>query len=100
MDSTLSNILLVTQINWSVISGTIMLLVLLVLSAVVSGSEVAFFSLSKSDFDENLEDNPSQKLVHDLLQNPKKLLATVLIANNFINILFILTFTFVGNYFF
>jgi len=100
LDSTLSNILLVTQINWSVISGTIMLLVLLVLSAVVSGSEVAFFSLSKSDFDENLEDNPSQKLVHDLLQNPKKLLATVLIANNFINILFILTFTFVGNYFF
>jgi gliding motility-associated protein GldE len=77
-----------------------MLLVLLVLSAVVSGSEVAFFSLSKSDFDENLEDNPSQKLVHDLLQNPKKLLATVLIANNFINILFILTFTFVGDYFF
>ena len=77
-----------------------MLLILLILSATISGSEVAFFSLSKSDFDEDLEDNTDQKLVSELLQNPKKLLATILISNNFINILFILTFTYVGDYFF
>ncbi|MCD6543912.1 MAG: gliding motility-associated protein GldE [Flavobacteriaceae bacterium] len=100
MDSSLSSILLIININWSVISGIFILLVLLVLSAVISGSEVAFFSLSKSDFDEDLENNSSQNLVHELLQNPKKLLATILISNNFINILFILTFNYVGNYFF
>jgi len=100
LDSSLSSILLITQINWSVISGIFALITLLILSAIISGSEVAFFSLSNSDFDENLEDNPNQRPVHDLLQNPKKLLATILIANNFINILFILTFTFIGNYFF
>jgi len=100
LDSSLSSILLITQINWTVLSSVIILFVLLVLSAVISGSEVAFFSLSKSDFDEDIEANPSQKPVHDLLQNPKKLLATILISNNFINILFILIFTFVGNYFF
>ena len=100
MDSTLSSILLITQINWPVISGVFALVTLLFLSAIISGSEVAFFSLSKSDFDEDIEDNSSQKLVHDLLQNPKKLLATILISNNFINILFILTFTYVGSSFF
>jgi gliding motility-associated protein GldE len=91
---------LITQINWPVISGVFALVTLLFLSAIISGSEVAFFSLSKSDFDEDIEDNSSQKLVHDLLQNPKKLLATILISNNFINILFILTFTYVGSSFF
>jgi len=100
LDSTLSSILLITQINWPVISGVFALVTLLFLSAIISGSEVAFFSLSKSDFDEDIEDNSSQKLVHDLLQNPKKLLATILISNNFINILFILTFTYVGSSFF
>ena len=77
-----------------------MLIVLLFLSAIISGSEVAFFSLSNSDFDEDLENKLNQKKVHDLLQNPKKLLATILISNNFINILFILTFTYVGDYLF
>jgi len=100
LDSTFSSILLITQINWPVLSGIFMLLVLLILSATISGSEVAFFSLSKSDFDEDLESNPDQKIVYDLLQNPKKLLATILIFNNFINILFILTFAYVGNYIF
>ncbi len=100
MDSTLSSFLLIINISWPVISGIFILLVLLVLSALISGSEVAFFSLSKSNFNEDMEDNSSQKLVYELLQKPKKLLATILISNNFINILFILTFNYVGNYFF
>jgi len=100
LDSTLSSFLLIINISWPVISGIFILLVLLVLSALISGSEVAFFSLSKSNFNEDMEDNSSQKLVYELLQKPKKLLATILISNNFINILFILTFNYVGNYFF
>jgi len=100
LDSSISGILLITNLNWPIISAIFMLLIMLILSAVISGSEVAFFSLSKSDFDENIEENKIQKLVFELLQKPKKLLATILIANNFINILFILTFTYVGDYIF
>ncbi len=100
MDSAPLSILLISQFDWTIVTGVIMLVILLILSAIISGSEVAFFSLSKSDFDEDPEANSDQKLVSELLQNHKKLLATILISNNFINILFILTFTFVGDYFF
>lgn len=96
MDPEPTNILL--DIDWYAASGIISLLVLLVISALISGTEVAFFSLSKSDLEK--EEDPNAKLVMDLMQNPKRLLATILISNNFINILFILIFTYVGDYFF
>ena len=53
----------------------------------ISGSEVAFFSLSPSDIQE-LEEEKSDKSnqLLDLKRRPKKLLATILISNNFINI--------------
>ena len=56
-------------------------------SALVSGSEVAYFSLSPNDED-NLkkEDLPQNKRILKLKKRPRKLLATILIANNFINI--------------
>ena len=61
--------------------------VLLFCSAVVSGAEVALFSLSQKDIDEALQENLSTgKILSELLQRPKKLLATLLVANNFINI--------------
>lgn len=67
--------------------GIVVLLLLLVSSALVSGSEVAFFSLSPHDL-ENLksEGSPSSGTILGLRQQPRKLLATILIANNFINI--------------
>ena len=46
------------------------------------------------------ESNLNIKQVNELLEGPKKLLATILIANNFINILFILLFTYVGDFYF
>lgn len=64
-----------------------MLLLLLLGSALVSGSEVAFFSLKTQDIDslkpqhKNVYDN-----ITDLLDHPKTLLATILISNNFINV--------------
>ncbi|NNE54404.1 MAG: DUF21 domain-containing protein, partial [Flavobacteriales bacterium] len=76
--------------------------VLLVMSALVSGSEVAFFSLSpasKATLREE-EDSGSKRVIR-LLEVPdherasKWLLATILIANNFINIAIVLTSTFV-----
>ena len=67
------------------------------LSALISGAEVAFFSLSKANLTKASESNSSkQKSVVELLQNPQKLLATILISNNFINILIVLIFAYIG----
>lgn len=70
---------------------------LLFCSALVSGAEVALFSLSQKDIDDTIQENPSKgKILSDLLQKPKKLLATLLVANNFINIGVVILFSFVG----
>ncbi len=60
---------------------------LLICSALVSGSEVAFFSLSKTDL-QNLdtENSPVDKCIKKLRLKPRELLATILVANNLINI--------------
>ncbi len=99
MDSEPTSIFLSSNIDWIIVSGSITLVLLLVLSALISGSEIAFFSLSKSDL-ETKEDSLKKTAIVGLLENSKKLLATILIANNFINILFILLFAYVGEYFF
>jgi len=88
----------VFDIDWQVTSGVLSLIGLLIISAIISGTEVAFFSLSRHDLDN--ETDPNAKLVRELLEDPKRLLATILISNNFINILFILLFSYVGDYFF
>jgi len=89
------------QFNWQLPLELISLLVLLILSAIISGSEIAFFSLSKSEIDSALNDKRNNiSIVKELLDKPKKLLATILIANNFINILFIIIFSYVSDIFF
>ncbi len=68
--------------------GAIALVLLLLLcSALVSGSEVAFFSLTLNDF-EKLEQENSQagQRIIALKNKPRYLLATILIANNLVNI--------------
>jgi len=90
----LSN-LLVT--NTSFITSIILLLILLVCSALISGAEVALFSLTKSNIDKGIEENSSaMQIIASLLERPKKLLATILVANNFINIAIVLLFAFIG----
>ena len=68
----------------------IILIALLFLSALLAGSEVAFFSLN-ADQRAALRDsdNPAEKAVSLLLDKPQQLLATLLIAINFVNIIFI-----------
>ena len=68
------------------------LLLLLISSALISGTEVAFFSLSKTDLDELSSDGKEENIIVNLLQKPRQLLATILITNNFINILIVLLF--------
>jgi putative hemolysin len=76
--------------------GIIIMLVLLFLSALVSGSEVGFFSLTHNQIEKLKKGkHRADKLVIHLLEKPKRLLATILIANNLINIGFIILSTFV-----
>ncbi|WP_397445327.1 gliding motility-associated protein GldE [Polaribacter sp. R77954] len=68
------------------------LLILLICSALISGTEVAFFSLSQADLNELSNDGKEENIIVTLLDRPRKLLATILITNNFINILIVLLF--------
>ena len=72
--------------------NAIVLIVLLICSALISGTEVAFFSLSQSDLNELSNEGKEEKIIVTLLERPRKLLATILITNNFINILIVLLF--------
>ncbi len=82
--------------SYLILNGLIFIL-LLICSALVSGSEVAFFSLSNEDLEE-LEDSssPNAKKVIELVDSPKKLLSTILILNNLINIGIVTLTTFVA----
>ena len=61
------------------LAGILTIAILLVFSALVSGSEIALFSLNKSDLkDVNIRDSKSIKIISNLLSTPKKLLATIL----------------------
>lgn len=71
--------------DWSASLSVGALLLLLVSSGLISGSEVAFFSLTEKDLDEIKQDG-LRKRIRDLLNRPKKLLATLLIANNSVNL--------------
>jgi len=75
----------------SAIGGVFMLFLLLLASAMISGSEVAFFSLTNADYIALREDNsaPAKRILL-LKQKPYRLLATILICNNFINIAIVL----------
>ena len=73
----------------------LIIFLLLTCSALISASEVAFFSLQLKSLEDIDEDDVSTgtSRVISLLRNPKRLLATILVANNFINIAIVLLFT-------
>ena len=96
--------------------GTVVVLslisiILLMLSAIASGSEVAFFSLTQRDMEEleSRSDSASRRVI-DLMSNPDRLLATILVANNMVNICLVIistqivdnifTFTGIGDFLF
>ncbi|MDE6460102.1 MAG: gliding motility-associated protein GldE, partial [Paramuribaculum sp.] len=60
-------------------------LVALMISGFVSGSEIAFFSLTENQL-EDLEDSRKGETIISLVKHPERLLATILIANNFVNV--------------
>lgn len=85
-------------ISIGVIIGLAVIILMLFASALVSGSEVAFFSLSPSDkANFNESKSKSHQLIRNLLNVPEKLLATVLIANSFIDVGIVILSTYIVN---
>ena len=74
----------------------ILILILLILSALTSGSEVAFFALDKTRLSSDAGGTLIDK-IQKLLDRPQRLLATILISNNFINIAIVILFASIDN---
>ncbi len=85
-------------IDSALIIRVVIMLLLLCCSALISGAEVAFFGLSGTDINEIRESKSNKgRIVIQLLERPKKLLATILITNNAINIGIVLLFNTIGD---
>lgn len=79
-----------------VISGILVILLLLACSALISGAEIAFFSLGTDHTSQlKLQETKSDRVVMHLLEMPKRLLATILISNNFINVAIVIISTYI-----
>ncbi|MFL9838331.1 gliding motility-associated protein GldE [Flavobacterium sp. ST-75] len=79
--------------DYNLLIGAAGILILLICSAYMSGTEVAIFSLTPNDLDKINEENPKKgKLLSTLLDKPKKLLATIVITNNIFNLAVIILF--------
>ena len=77
----------ITFVKWALLG------ILLTASALISGAEVAFFSLTPSVLEQAKEEGKRQVAqIEAMLKKPKRLLATILVANNFINIAIVLLF--------
>jgi gliding motility-associated protein GldE len=93
-----SFIVVFQNLDTNLLFGFIGIFVLLFISALLSGAEVAFFSLSTKDLEEaSKQDLSKANLIISLLEKPKKLLATLLVANNFINIGVVILFSYIGS---
>lgn len=69
-----------------IIGYVVVILILLILSALISGSEVAFFSLDPAEKESlKADDSKTAEITRNLLGKPQELLATILVANNFLN---------------
>lgn len=94
MDLEPPSLFLMAVIEPRILVSLASLLVLLACSALISGAEVALFSLTETDLDVE-EDHPAHRKIRTLkhlLKQPQKLLATILIVNNLVNIAIVLLF--------
>lgn len=95
-DSLLSILFLLVFPSGEVFLGIATVILLLLASALISGSEVAYFSLTENDLDKlDSDNNRSSDRILFLKEHPRTLLATILISNNFINIAIVIISEFV-----
>ncbi len=98
-----STLLQLLTIDASTITGVVfivVLIVLLLLSALISGSEVAFFSLGAGELEELEDESTKHNHIRELLSQPEELLGTILISNNFVNVGIVILSTYLLNTFF
>lgn len=102
MDIEPPSLLLLALLTVSQVTSIIFIFVLLFFSALISGAEIAFFSLTSTDIRNSDGELTSKKmeLVEKLLSKPKRLLATILVANNTVNIGIVLLFDSMSDLFF
>lgn len=102
MDIEPPSLLLLALLTASQVTSIIFIFVLLFFSALISGAEIAFFSLTSADIRNSDGELATKKmeLVEKLLSKPKRLLATILVANNTINIGIVLLFDSMSDLFF
>lgn len=85
-------------ITFGIIVGILILLLLLVCSAIMSGTESAYFSLSPSDIDAvERNTHKSDKYVMKNIEDSERLLATVLIGSNLVNVAIVILSSFITN---
>jgi putative hemolysin len=87
LDTDPSSFLLIILVHWGLVGGIGLLLLLLTFSALINGAEVAFFSLSSNQLREieETEDRSGMRILQ-LREKPRRLLATILITSNLVNI--------------
>ena len=86
---------LFSSLDTNLFFGIIGIVVLLFCCAMVAASEVALFSLSPQNLiDLSISSASKSKIIYKLLSKPKKLLATILVANNFLHIAIVILFSF------
>ena len=84
-------IIFFSSIDLGITISILILILLIISSALISGSEIAFFSLSPDQLNSLEHDTQvSGKRILSLRKKPRKLLATILISNNFVNIAIVL----------
>jgi gliding motility-associated protein GldE len=80
----------------AILISLIVLFILLFFSAMISGSEIGFFSLGPQHIEKlRGSSGGNSKLILRLLERPKRLLATILIANNFVNVAIVILSTYI-----
>lgn len=74
-------------IDSNILLSLLILVILLMTSGLISGAEVAFFALKPQEINQIKNQNTKRgKIINQFLSKPKELLATILIANNFVNV--------------
>ena len=87
---------LIKSFTFGTVINFLIVFLLLFFSAMISGTEIAFFSLTPAQLNE-IKTSTAKKdiLIIRLLESPKRLLATILIANNFINVAIVIFSTYI-----
>jgi gliding motility-associated protein GldE len=87
----ITNLTVLKPFDISMLMGIFTVVALLIFSGLISGSEIAFFSIDPNQFKELEEsEDKTDALIINHLENPKRLLAIILVSNNFVNVAIVL----------